>query len=196
MKKIFLFIFIVFTLFNLIYAKEKKIMFSHSFGKRKVELKSDSISNNDQKILFLKDINENILDSVEIFYPDTSYTGSVLKSDSAFAIRVTAKNPYRNCFIYASSSSNSFSYYDCDKWVASGIITDDFIIYSTEFDSNTIKRISLDTGEIFAYDGWFPNVSIYADANSDILGFFEYDGYWYEIMNNIIVKSEKKYNRY
>ena len=46
---------------------------------------------------------------------------------------------------------------------------------------------------MYSYEGYFPNVNIYEVSEEDILGVFEYDGIWYEIYNNVIKKSIKKY---
>ena len=195
MKRIL--ILLIFFICSILYAESTlNTFFSVSLHENKIELlgrKKGERKFEDNKILLIKDKEEKILDEINIFFPDTSYRGSVLVSDDAVAFRVTIREPYRNCFIYTNSSLNKFDFYDCTKWVADGILLKDYNIYSTEFDNDTIKRIDLNTKEMYSYEGYFPNVNIYEVSDEDILGVFEYDGIWYEIYNNIIKKSIKKY---
>lgn len=196
MKYFFILLFMSITS-NLFSAEKNNIFFSASIGTNKIEIIGKKNSNekfDDNKILLLKDSEENILDTMNIYYPDTNYRESILLSNDSFALRITIKAPYRNCFIYANTRINNFCFYDCSKWVADGILLDDCIIYSTEFDDNTIKKIDLSNNTIYSYNGYYPNVTIYEVSNINILGVFKFEGKWYEIYKDIIKKSTKQYN--
>ena len=190
---VFLFLFVCAT----VYAENNNdTFFLAQIGKNKIEITGNKGADNkfdDNKILILKDKEGKILDSINIYYPDTNYRESVLLSNDAFALRITIKEPYKNCFIYANSQNKKFSFHDCSKWVADGIILDNYIIYSTEFDDNTIKKLDLSNDSIYSYDGYYPNVTIYEYLDNEILGVFEFEGEWYEICKDIIRKSTKQY---
>ena len=194
----YFFIFLLMSITTNIYSETKhNIFFSATIGNKKIEITGKRNPNekfDDNKILLLKDDKDKILDSINIYYPDTNYRESILLSSKAFALRITIKEPYRNCFIYTNSEINKFSFYDCSKWVADGILLDDCILYSTEFAENTIKKIDLYNNSIYSYNGYYPNVRIYEYNENSILGIFEYEGNWYEIYNDYIMKSTKKYN--
>lgn len=78
-----------------------------------------------------------------------------------------------------------------DTWISSSIIKNGYVIYSTEFTDKTIKKIEIQTGRIFEYDGWYPNVEIYPVDDENIFGVFMYEGKRYLILNDTIVESEK-----
>ncbi|MBC6712393.1 hypothetical protein [Treponema sp. Marseille-Q3903] len=197
----YFFIFLIISITANLYPENKcSTFFSAQIGNKKIEIVGQKKSNkkfDDNKILLLKDNKEKILDSINIYYPDTNYRGSILLSKDAFALRISLrisiKEPYRNCFIYSNSRITNFCFYDCSRWVADGILLDDCIIYSTEFDNNTIKKIDLSNNCIYSYDGYYPNVTIYEFVNNSILGVFEYEGKWYEIYKDFIKKSTKQY---
>lgn len=196
MKYFFMFLFLSFTV---VLCAENKYdtFFSASIGENKIEIvgkKNSDTKFDDNKILQLKNNKDQILDSINIFYPDTNYRESILLSSDAFALRITIKDPYQNCFIYTNSRIKKFCFYDCSKWVADGILLSDCIIYSTEFDDNTIKKINLSNNSIYSYKGYFPNVTIYEYSKNNILGVFKFEGNWYEIYKDNIKKSTKQYN--
>ncbi len=196
----YLFVFLFLTITTNLYAENKyDTFFSASIGKNQIAIVGEKKSDDkfyDNKILLLKDSNGKILDTIDIYYPDTNYRGSVLLSSNAFVLRITIREPYRNCFIYSDSRSNTFCYYDCSKWVADGIILDEYIIYSTEFDDNTIKRIDLNNNTTFSYNGYYPNVTIYEYNKNNILGVFKFEGNWFEIYKDEIKKSTEQFNLY
>ena len=194
----YFFIILLLSISANLYSENKyNTFFSASIGNKKIEIigqKNENEKFDDNKILLLKDDKDKILDSINIYYPDTNYRESILLSSNAFALRITIKEPYRNCFIYTNLKLNIFCLYDCPKWVADGILLDDCILYSTEFDDNTIKKINLWDNSIYSYIGYYPNVRIYEYNENSILGVFEYEGNWYEIYNDNIIKSAKNYN--
>lgn len=194
----YLLILIILSISNNLYAENKfDTFFSSTIDEKNIEIIGTKNENNrfeDNKILLIRDEKGKVLDSINIFYPDTNYKESILLSEHAFALRITIKEPYRNCFIYTNSTINSFCFYDCSKWVADGILLDDYILYSTEYDNNTIKRIDLKTNTIYSYKGYYPNVTLFECDEDEILGLFEYEGAWYEIYDDDIKKSQKQYN--
>ena len=88
-----------------------------------------------------------------------------------------------------------------NRWVASGLIKDSYILYSTEFESSSIKKIDINTGDVTLYDYEydFPNVELYISqpefaAKDNCLGIFKYNGKWHEIYDNEIISTEHEYN--
>ncbi len=149
----------------------------------------------DEKKLVLTDADLHVLDVVDISFTDVAYTGAILLKDDALAFRITIREPYQNCFLYASDTSDTFSRYDCNKWVADGLLTDDYIFYSTEMEADTVKRISLADNSMYVYKGYYPNVTIYPSETGDgILGIFEYENVWYEILYGWIIESRTTYS--
>lgn len=196
-RKIVLCVFVL-LLGQMLFAEDSTV-FDIPLGDRRIMCTAKEVTANGyspEKTFVLVTDGYEYLDSTGyVKFYDGAYKGGTLITDNAFACRITLNDPYQNCFLYASSTSDHIARYDCPKWVADGIITDDYIIYSTEMVDNTVRRISLADNTVYEYDGYFPNVDLFPLENDEgILGIFRYNGAWYELYEDRVVKTGKQYS--
>lgn len=143
------------------------------------------------KVLLLLDSQNNVLD--EFSFYDANNSGTFFASNTAFVLKGKITEPFQNILIYVSDDDVSFKKLNCENWVADIIVTDKYIIYSTEFDNDTIRRITIETNEMISYKGYYPNVDIYPSAISDVLGVFEYKNKWYKILEDEIIETDESF---
>ena len=148
----------------------------------------------DAKLVEIYDEDNKMLASTEIPLKDTDPLFSFCKGDSIIVFKLGYREkPFsRYVLIY-----DEFPFLKeipiRDKWVASSQLYDNYILYSTEFTDNTIKKVDIETGSVTEYVGWYPNVEIFNSNEENVLGVFKYGSQYYKIMEDIILKSENNY---
>ena len=158
-----------------------------------------------EKLIVVFDKQNNILNyKVVVFITGTQY--SFYHTEDKFCLEVDYTNTITNKFIMEyicvmDKEPYIKSFPLKNRWVASGLIKDSYILYSTEFESSSIKKIDINTGDVTLYDYEydFPNVELYIGlpavaAKDDCLGIFKYNGKWYEIYDNEIISTDYEYN--
>lgn len=195
-KKIFLLI-AGLLVSQLLLAEPYEVIFDYALKDRHIQLLGipDGKKYLDDKVLVLLDSSNNKLDEVDVLLGDGENKDACVFTGDAAAIKVRIRNPYQNCFVYATSSSDKFARYDCERWVADAIVTGNYIIYSTEMVSNTVRRVSLADNTMFEYKGYYPNVDLFVDETEEgMLGIFKDEGFWYELYEDgSLVKSDRQY---
>lgn len=88
-----------------------------------------------------------------------------------------------NFFLVVEESSDLIKQIPCNNFVADGIITDGYIVYSIEMTLDTTIKVNLKDGKVFEYEGYYPCVDIFECDNPEILGVFKYEGKWYEVLD-------------
>lgn len=156
----------------------------------------NSDTNRDNKFLSVYDNkNNSCLFKKELYLPNTNPLYSFYKGEEVIGFQLKFRDsPYSRYILLF----DDFPYFKeielSDKWIASSIICRQYILYSTDFCENTIKRINLDTGEIFEYEGWYPNVEIYESLDENILGVFNYQNQFYNIFKDKIITSNETFD--
>ena len=133
-----------------------------------------------------------VLDMKEFGHLDID--GSIVsKSTIAIKGKRTNENEPVNFFLVVEESSDLIKQIPCNNFVADGIITDGYIIYSIEMTLDTTIKIDIKDGKVFEYEGYYPCVDIFECDNPVILGVFKYEGKWYEILDKKIQLAKEPY---
>ena len=155
----------------------------------------------DEKIIVVKNINNKILDFKIVEFIDNFSTSSFDYNGNSFCLKLKYHDFFTNKFtleyLYVSDSFPYIHSYPIkNNWVASGLISKDYILYSTEHDVSNLKKINLITGEITHYDSKDPNVKLFRlqDVSNDdenCLAVFEYQNKKYKVYEDEIIESEE-----
>lgn len=133
-----------------------------------------------------------ILDVKDFGYLDID--GSIVsKNTIAIKGKRTNENEPVNFFLVVEESSDLIKQIPCNNFVADGIITDGYIIYSIEMTLDTTIKIDIKDGKVFEYEGYYPCVDIFECEKSGILGIFKYEDKWYEILDKKIKPAKEPY---
>lgn len=106
------------------------------------------------------------------------------------------ENPiYR--LLYVQSRSNSIVLYPIkDKFIAGICVGENSILYTTEMDNNTIRKININSGEVTDIIGYYPNVEIFKTIeNREEKFWFVYNDKTYVIEGNKVKLSNDIFER-
>ena len=150
----------------------------------------------DEKLLVIYDSCNRLICAEGIYLTDRDnlFSLDVTKESCAFKLRDLSDReatPVHKIYYINSNEKNISRITIKDYWVASLVIVDNYIIYSTDFDNATIRKIDINSKDITSYVGFFPSVELYHCQEDSSLACFEYDGLWYNINADSIHESSK-----
>ncbi|MBP7478902.1 MAG: hypothetical protein KA785_00500 [Spirochaetaceae bacterium] len=149
------------------------------------------------KLVVLRTKDGSFLDSMGIILYDNQYSDSTLVTDNSICIKTKSdENPiYR--LLYVQSISNSIVLYPIkDKFIADICVGENSILYTTEMDNNTIRKININSGEVTDIIGYYPNVEIFKTfENGEEKFWFVYNDKTYVIEENTVKLSNDIFER-
>ncbi len=147
-------------------------------------------NNNPHKELKVLSKNNQNLFNKEIYMLDNENGYSFFYDGKRCCFKIRLYEDKENYLFYVDNKNSPILIKISDKWISSLIIYNDRIYYSTEFNDDTIKSISLLTGETQVIEGYYPNVELNISENNNCI--FEYEENYYRINNNVIEKFKNE----
>lgn len=155
--------------------------------------KGDGNTFSEYKLLMLRNSEGSLLDSVSVILYDNQYAYTTSVTEDAVCFKIKSENEPIYRLVFVNSVSNSISMYPVkDKFIADICIGKTFILYSTEMDYNTIRKIDINTGETSDVKGYYPNAEIFCQAvNGKEKFWFIYENRCYIIDGNEAIRSNE-----
>lgn len=155
--------------------------------------KGDGNTFSEYKLLMLRNSEGSLLDSVSVILYDNQYAYTTSVTEDAVCFKIKSENEPIYRLVFVNSVSNSISMYPVkDKFIADICIGKTFILYSTEMDYNTIRKIDINTGETSDVKGYYPNAEIFCQVvNGKEKFWFIYENKCYIIDGNEAIRSNE-----
>lgn len=137
-----------------------------------------------------------VTDSKVLYLPDYASRDSFFCDEKIWCLKLKfLEQPYNRFVVIRDNNARIEEYEIPDNWVASSFASGRYIIYSTEFQNITIKRLDLETGELYEYgndekQGWYPNVELCRPVAENSLTRFCYEEKWFDVFEDEIRVSQ------
>ncbi len=159
---------------------------------RIINAKNDNPRHSDRLMMIVLNSKGVVLDVKSFGYLDDDGSIVSTKTVAIKGKRIKEDEPV-NFFLVVEESSDLIKQIPCNNFVADGIITDGYIVYSIEMTLDTTIKVNLKDGKVFEYEGYYPCVDIFECENPEILGVFKYEGKWYEVLDKKIQPAKESY---
>ncbi len=147
----------------------------------------------EHKLAVLTAIEGTFFDAVGIRLYDNMLTFPTIVTETACCVHLWNEKEKTHQFLYVNYDSVIMSFYPVkDKYIADTCLTEKYIYYSTEMGFTTIRRISLETGALYNYLGYFPGVDLFeVSRNGKFLIWFTYENkYFYLDEDNVVLTTD------
>lgn len=118
----------------------------------------------DEKIFVVKDLKDNILYSEGIYLLDQDSIFSFYKDDITCAFKLknitNRESPYNEIIVITSDAKKIYRAKVQESFIASLVVVNDKIYYTTEYSENNLKKIDMRTGEQSELKFRFPNARL------------------------------------